>query len=317
MEPDAPHLPVLPDAVLELLSPVAALSAEWLLDGTLGAGGHAALLLEALPEKLLLGLDRDPAALALAGARLAPFGARVALEHAAYAEAPAVLERRGTPPLAAALLDLGVSSMQLDTPERGFSFMQDGPLDMRMDPSRGPTAAELLATIEQDALADLIYALGEERHSRRIAREIVEARARAPLTRTRELAALIERLAPPRRAGGNKGRGRRPGAPRQLHPATRTFQALRLAVNDELGQLERSLPALWARLAVGGRLAIISFHSLEDRPVKHFFKELASAGQARLLTKKPRVAEDDERARNPRARSAKLRVAEKLAEPVS
>jgi 16S rRNA (cytosine1402-N4)-methyltransferase len=295
-----PHVPVLPREVLEHLTPALDASGETrFLDGTVGAAGHASLLLEALPSAQLLGLDRDLQALELARARLAPFGERARL----------VLERLAFRPLAGALLDLGISSMQVDDGERGFSFRFDGPLDMRMDPTRGPTAADLLATLDATALANLIYELGEERHSRKIAAAIVMDREKRPFTRTGDLSGLLERILP-RSRPRQRGRGR----PRRgIHPATRTFQALRLAVNDELGQLERSLPALWEQLAIGGRLAVISFHSLEDRRVKNFFRELKREKRARVLTKKPLIASDEECERNPRARSAKLRVAERLA----
>ncbi len=303
----APHLPVLREAVLEHLGRP---GARALLDGTIGAGGHAAALLEALPEATLLGLDQDPAALELARERLAPHAARVTLVHAPFADAAEVAAELGAGPFDAALIDIGVSSMQLDQPERGFSFQRPGPLDMRMDPTQPRTAADLLATLEERELADLIYQLGEERYSRRIARAIVERRAQAPLRTTDELAELVRRAVPPPRGpqrGPRRGRGRR------IHPATRTFQALRMAVNDELGQLERALPALFGLLAPGGRLAVISFHSLEDRRVKQYFRELKQQGAGRLLTKKPLVADEAEVATNPRARSAKLRVIERVA----
>ena len=312
---EPPHVSVLAEPVLRLLGEAAALSEldePWFLDGTLGAGGHAASLLQALPQARLLGVDRDPSALELARARLSEAGVleRARLEHATYAVAPALLERIELPPLAGALLDLGISSMQVDQAERGFAFRYDGPLDMRMDPtSEGPTAADLIAELPETELADLIYQLGEERRSRRIARAIVEERKRAPIRRTGELADLIERVVP----RGRPRRTKRGRPKRGIHPATRTFQALRLAVNDELGQLDRALPALWERLAVGGRLAVISFHSLEDRRVKHFFRAEKQAKRARVLTKKPLTAADEELALNPRSRSAKLRVAERLA----
>ena len=298
------HLPVLPTQVVDALQTD---DEGWLLDGTLGAGGHSALLLEACPRARLLGLDRDPSALELARARLAPFGERAQLVHSPFDQAAAAIAAADAQPLRGALLDLGVSSMQLDQGARGFSFQQDGPLDMRMDPTRGESAAELVARLPQDELADLIYQLGEERHSRRIAREIVDVRARTPLTTTRQLAELIEGLAPTNWRG-MRGRARAP----RLHPATRTFQALRLAVNDELGQVERALPVLFDALAPGGRLAVISFHSLEDRIVKHFLKGLKQAKRCRVHTKKPLRADDAEAASNPRARSAKLRIGEKL-----
>ena len=289
-----PHAPVLLDEVLATLDPR---PGARILDGTLGAGGHSeALLARAGPEGLLVGLDRDPDALAIARARLDP--ARARLEHASFDEAPAVAARLGVASFDAILLDLGVSSMQLDRPERGFAFTREGPLDMRMDPTAETTAATIVNEAEEEDLASLIWRLGEERYSRRIAREIVRARKSAPITTTRALSDIIERVVPKPRPGK-----------KTIHPATRTFQALRIAVNEELSRLERALPALFDLLAPGGRLAVISFHSLEDRPVKQFMKGLGE--RAVLLTKKPIVAGEAEIERNPRARSAKLRATEK------
>lgn len=301
-EPRPPHVSVLLEPVLELLArgPRARIA-----DGTLGAGGHSFALLEkAGPGSTLLGLDRDPSALELARARLAPLAgtSRVELVHASFDELPAVASRVGLGPFDAILMDLGVSSMQLDRPERGFTFMDEGPLDMRMDPTAETTAAAIVNEAEEEELADLIFQLGEERFSRRIAREIVKVRKLAPFRTTRELAAAVERAVPrPKRVPGKK----------PIHPATRTFQALRIAVNEELSRLERALPRAFELLAPGGRLGVISFHSLEDRPVKQAFRDWKERGLARLLTKKPVVASDEEIARNPRSRSAKLRVLER------
>lgn len=301
MTAPSPHQPVLAAEVLDLLGPpLREVPGAWVFDGTLGAGGHAALLLEACPEARLLGCDRDPDALELARARLAPFGDRATLVRAAYADGPAIARERGLGPFRAALLDLGVSSMQLDRPERGFSFSRPGPLDMRMDPTAPLTARALVNETPEGELADLIYQLGEERLSRRIARAIVAARRQAPLETTEALAEVVRRAVP------------RPRGRERIHPATRTFQALRLAVNDELGQLDRALPALWDLLAPGGRLAVISFHSLEDRPVKTFARARKQDGTGRPLTKKPLRPTDEECDRNPRARSAKMRVTERL-----
>ena len=308
-EPDPaapePHVPVLLRPVLEWLGRA---GSRWLLDGTLGAGGHAAALLEAAPNARLLGLDRDAEALALARERLGALAARATLVHAAFDRAPEVAEEVAAGPFDGVLLDVGVSSMQVDRPERGFSFRHDGPLDMRMDPSQGESAADLVASLAEGELADLIYQLGEERHSRRIARAIVERRARSPVRTTGDLADLVRQAVPRPRPprGGPRWRRRPP-----IDPATRTFQALRIAVNDELGQLERALPALRDLLAPGGRLAVISFHSLEDRRVKHTFRAWKQAGLGAVRTKKPVVADEEESARNPRARSAKLRVFER------
>lgn len=301
---DRPHLPVLPEQVSEHL---ALPEAKRFLDGTVGAGGHSRLILEALPEAHLVGLDRDPGSLALARETLAPFGERVHLIRSAFADAPETASEHG--PFDGILLDLGISSMQVDQPERGFSFKSDGPLDMRMDPDGETTAQDLVEQLGEEDLANVIFELGEERHSRRIARAIVAARREGPIATTSQLAEIVRR-AMPRRGGKGKVKVKRRRRP--IDPATRTFQALRLAVNDELGQLDRALPGMWSLLAPGGRLAVISFHSLEDRRVKLFFKSLKAEGQARVLTKKPLVADDDEVAGNPRSRSAKLRVAERL-----
>lgn len=317
--PDRPHIPVLLEPVLRLLR-VAEIGASdeagRFVDGTVGAGGHAAAILEAAPGARLLGLDRDPAALALARERLAPFGARAALAHASYEDMPeqvAAWLSEDDPLVDGILLDLGVSSMQLDQAERGFAFMQDGPLDMRFDPTSGePSAADLVNLLDAGELADILYRYGEERHSRRIAQAIVAAR---PLHTTRALAEVVARAS----------RGPR----EKIHPATRTFQALRIAVNDELGAVERALPATISLLRPGGRLAVISFHSLEDRIVKQTFKREATdclcpprqpictcghRASVALITRKPVEADEAEIARNPRSRSAKLRVVERLDE---
>jgi len=291
------HVPVLLEAVLAVLAPR---EGALILDGTVGAGGHSAALLErAGPTGRLLGLDRDPSALAIARGRL---DARATLEHASFDEAPAVAARLGLRDFDAILLDLGVSSMQLDRAERGFTFQQEGPLDMRMDPSSEVTAASIVNEAAEEDLADLIWRLGEERFSRRIAKEIARARKSAPIETTRALAEIVDRVVP--RAPHKKGK-------KPIHPATRTFQALRIAVNEELSRLERALPQLLALLAPGGRLAVISFHSLEDRPVKQQFRDWRAQGLVSLLTKKPLTAGDAEVAANPRARSAKLRAVEK------
>ncbi|MBI3726474.1 16S rRNA (cytosine(1402)-N(4))-methyltransferase RsmH [bacterium] len=298
------HVPVLLEEVLSLLDPRPRAT---VLDGTIGAGGHARALLERAGKgSALLGLDRDPRAIELAReglASLAPLS-RLELVHASYDEAPEVAARVGLGPFHAILLDLGVSSMQLDRPERGFTFQREGPLDMRMDPSSPTTAASIVNEASEEEPADLIFQLGEERFSRRIAREVVRARNLAPFRTTLELARAIERAVPrPRRDR------RRKKAP--IHPATRTFQALRIAVNEELSRLERALPRLVDLLAPGGRLAVISFHSLEDRPVKRFFRASREAGRGLLVTRRAVRAGEAEIARNPRARSARLRVLER------
>ncbi len=300
------HQPVLYQEILHLLRPY---SPGRYVDGTVGAGGHARGILEACaPEGELLGLDRDPQALAIARQRLAPFGRRVHLVQASYVTLLDQLARLGWEGVDGILLDLGASSMQFDTPERGFSFQHDGPLDMRFDPSSPVTAADLVNHLEEQELADLIYRFGEEPHARRIARAIVGAR---PIQTTRRLAAVIEAVSPRRGP---------------IHPATRTFQALRIAVNDELTALSQVLPQAIAALRPGGRLAVISFHSLEDRIVKQFFRQqsrdqinpphmpiYAQERKAILkeVVRKPITPSAEEIARNPRARSARLRVAEK------
>jgi 16S rRNA (cytosine1402-N4)-methyltransferase len=270
------------------------------VDCTLGLGGHTAALLEAGAGRVI-GLDRDPQAIEIARERLASWGDRVLLVHADFRKLPAVLAEHGVGPIDGALADLGVSSMQLDQPERGFSFRADGPLDMRMDASAGPTAAELIAHVDEQELADVIYQFGEERKSRRVARAIVEARDEAPIETTARLASIVRRA-----AGG--------GTYQRIDPATRTFQALRIWVNRELEGLDAFVIDAVRALREGGRLVIIAFHSLEDRIVKHTARLLAkSDGLVRVLTKKPVMAGEIERAGNPRARSAKLRAVEKIA----
>ena len=305
---DLQHQPVLYQEIIHALQPQAG---GRYVDGTLGAGGHARGILEACaPDGQLLGLDVDPQALAVARKTLAPYEGRVHLAQASYASLTAQLERLGWDEVDGILLDLGASSMQFDTPERGFSFMQDAPLDMRFGPHAPQTAADLVNKLSERELADLIHRYGEERNSRRIARAIVKAR---PLHTTRELAAIIESVSP--RRGG------------RLHPATRTFQALRMAVNEELASIESVLPQAVARLKSRGRLAVISFHSLEDRIVKEFLRsqsrDLINPPYERIyeeerkatlkeVNRKPITPSEEEIRDNPRARSAKLRIAEKL-----
>jgi len=290
------------------------------VDGTLGGAGHSAALLQRLTTATLIGIDRDPSALAAAGERLAPFGDRARLVHGEYADIPAILADLKIAQVDGILLDLGVSSPQLDHAERGFSFTRPGPLDMRMDPTRGRTALELIEELDPESLADVIYELGEERHSKKIARLIKEAVAADRIATTTDLATVVASAIPIAEQRKSK-----------IHPATRTFQALRIAVNGELEQLERLLTAFPDLLTVGGRCAIISFHSLEDRLVKQRFRDLAwtsslprhlaekdgerSDAVCELITRKAVVAGDDEIAINPRARSARLRVCERTAAP--
>jgi 16S rRNA (cytosine1402-N4)-methyltransferase len=311
------HVPVLLDAVLDNLLPEGR-AVERAIDGTLGAAGHSRALLEHGVYELL-GMDIDPVALDIARQNLAPFAERAHIAHASYIDIADEAAKLGWDGVDAILLDLGVSSMQLDMPERGFAFRHEGPLDMRFDPlAPGPTAADLVNTLDEDELADIFYHYGEERESRRLARAVVRER---PYSTTRELTAVIERIRPRRY---DDARSRKKHA---IHPATRVFQALRIAVNDELTTVERMLPIAIDLLRPGGRLAVISFHSLEDRLVKEAFR-LASTdcicppktpvcicrhkASVRLVNRKPIVADEDEAARNPRSRSAKLRVVEKL-----
>ena len=291
------HEPVMTAETLALLAPS---RGGLYVDCTVGLGGHARALLEAGASKVL-GLDRDPEALRIARARLEEFGDRVELVHADYRELGRVLDDRGVAGVAGALADLGVSSMQLDADARGFSFRRDEPLDMRMDQSQGPTAADLLADVDEEELANLIFQHGEERFSRRIARAIVEARRAGAITTTGQLAQLVRRAVPRR-------------GYQRIDPATRTFQAIRIWVNRELEQLDAFLADACARLLEGARLAVITFHSLEDRIVKHAFRALAQGGIAlHILTKRPIVPGETELDRNPRARSAKLRAIERVA----
>ena len=307
------HVPVLGQEVLAYLAPR---PGGCYIDGTAGGGGHSWALLEASSDHgnpangaRLLSLDADPNAVARVRQRLQPFGARSTVVHSNFRHLAAVARQAGFDPVDGIVLDLGLSSDQLELEQRGFAFMAGGPLDMRFDPTRGATAADLVNNLPESELADLIYGYGEERLSRRIARAIVQAR---PVDSASQLAQVIER------AVGRRGK---------LHPATRTFQALRIAVNDELAALADVLPQAVELLRPGGRLAVISFHSLEDRIVKQFMQREARdclcppeilicqcghRASLRLVTRKPVQPAAEEIARNPRSRSAKLRVAERL-----
>ncbi len=303
---DDPHIPVLLDPILKAVAPV---QGVW-LDGTLGAGGYTRALLDAGAR--VIGVDRDPLALEMAATWAAPYGDRLTLVEGTFSH----LDTYADTLLDGIVLDLGVSSMQLDQAERGFSFMRDGPLDMRMSQS-GDSAADLVNTLEEADLANLIYAYGEEHASRRIAHAIVDARAREPITTTLRLAEIVARCLP------------RP-KPGQSHPATRTFQAIRIAVNTEFTELAEGLAAAERALKPGGLLAVVTFHSLEDRIVKRFF-QLASGHEANanryapaktdttarfdLVTRRAVTADEAELAANPRSRSAKLRVARRTAAP--
>jgi 16S rRNA (cytosine1402-N4)-methyltransferase len=292
------HVPVLTADVLSHLRPD---RGGLFVDCTVGLGGHSRALLESGATKVV-GLDRDADALSAARETLAPWADRVDLVHADYRSLEEVLDARGIRLVDGALADLGVSSMQFDSPGRGFSFQRDEPLDMRMDRSRGETAAQLIARASERELADTIYTYGEERFSRRIARAIVAAREVAPVETTLKLATIVRRAIPSR-------------GYQRIDPATRTFQAIRIWVNGELEGLDRFLEAAARRLRAGARLVVLTFHSLEDRIVKHTFRALERGAGAvlKVLTKKPLVPGDEEIRLNPRARSAKLRAAEKLA----
>jgi 16S rRNA (cytosine1402-N4)-methyltransferase len=288
------HEPVMVPEVLEHLEPA---RGGVFVDCTVGLGGHARALLEAGATRLI-GFDRDPAALAHARETLARYGDRVELVHTDYRAIEPQLDARGVTTADGILADLGVSSMQLDAEGRGFSFRRDEPLDMRMDTTAAPTAAEALREVDEKTLADLIYEFGEERHSRRIARAIVAARGQRAIDTTGQLADIVRRAIP------RKGYQR-------IDPATRTFQAIRIWINRELEGLDGFLAAAARRLAAGGRLAVITFHSLEDRIVKHTLRALQAEGAIVVRTKRPVAPSEAEIERNPRARSAKLRAAGK------
>jgi 16S rRNA (cytosine1402-N4)-methyltransferase len=307
------HEPVLLQPSLELL---ATRAGQLVVDATLGAGGHAAALLQRVgPTGTLVGIDRDPAALEVARRRLARFGDSLIAVHGNHRDLGNLLGQRGIDAVDGILFDLGLSSMQLDDPERGFSFRFDGPLDMRMDPAAPVSAAELLAELSEEQLRGILWRYGEERRAGAIARAIVEQRSRQPLRTTLQLAELVRRVAGP-------------AAKRyRIDPATRTFQALRIAVNGEIDELRETIEAAERLLRPGGRIVLISFHSLEDRCVKRTLRGLASRcvcppglpvcgcgrrDRIRILTAKPVRASARELARNPRARSAKLRAAEKI-----
>ncbi len=302
------HLPVLYNEIIHAIQPH---QGGYYVDGTVGAGGHAYGILEAsAPDGLLLGMDVDPEALNMAHDRLGEYGERVLLVHASYTTLLEQLKSLGWRKVDGILLDLGLSSMQLDTESRGFSFRKEAPLDMRFDPAGSTTAADLVNQLDERDLADLLYRYGEEHRARQVARAIVSAR---PITTTTRLAEVVRRAT----SGGKSG----------IHPATRTFQALRIAVNGELEALEAVLPQTLEALRTGGRLAIIAFHSLEDRMVKQFMRResqdcvcppdqpVCTCGHKatlRIITGKPMRPQEDEVRNNPRSRSARLRVAERI-----
>jgi 16S rRNA (cytosine1402-N4)-methyltransferase len=308
------HVPVLLDRVVALVAPPLQEPGSVLVDATLGLGGHAEAVLRHCPEAHVVGVDRDVHALEAAGERLAPFAGRTTLVHAVYDEIPEVLADLGIRSVQGVLFDLGVSSMQLDVRERGFAYAEDAPLDMRMNDTAGITAAEVLNTYPAADLARILRSYGEEKFARQIARAIVREREKAPFERSARLVELLREVipAPARRTGG--------------HPAKRTFQALRIEVNDELGVLRRAIPAAVDALAVGGRIVVMSYHSLEDRMVK---QELVARSRStapadlpvvpeeyqpelRLLTRGAEKASEAEVAANPRAASVRLRAAERV-----
>jgi len=288
--------------VAEVLEQLAPARGGVYVDCTVGYGGHTRALLDAGASRVI-GLDRDPQALLHARAVLASYASRIELVHSDFRRIDDVLDARDIPGVDGLLADLGVSSMQLDEAGRGFSFRRDDPLDMRMDPTSGETAADAIRDADERTLADVIYEFGEERHARRIARAIVEARSRTPIRTTGQLAEIVRRAIP------RRGYSR-------IDPATRTFQAIRIWVNRELEGLDTFLARAAGRLRPGGRMAVISFHSLEDRIVKHTLRSLQAAGAPGLTirTKRPIVPSEAEVERNPRARSAKLRAAERTTE---
>ncbi|MDQ6875364.1 MAG: 16S rRNA (cytosine(1402)-N(4))-methyltransferase RsmH [Actinomycetota bacterium] len=315
-EPTPVHLPVMLDRVLALLAPALERRPAVLVDATLGLGGHAEALLAAHPQLLLVGLDRDPDALRRSGERLRPYAARTRLVHAVYAAMPAVLADLGLPRVDGVLFDLGVSSLQLDEVERGFSYRHDGPLDMRMDPTTGPTAEDVVNEYSAAELTRILREYGEERFARRVAAAIVRDRERARLTSSARLAELVRDAIPAatRRTGG--------------HPARRAFQALRIEVNGELDALRIAVPAAVAALALGGRIAVLAYHSLEDRIVKRALAEAAASRTPielpvelpgsgpilRLLTRGADTPDETEVAANPRAASARLRAGIRIAD---
>ena len=313
-EPNAQHIPVMLERCVEVLAPALERPGAVVLDATLGLGGHSEAFLQRFPALRLIGLDRDPMALEASGKRLAPYADRIDLVHAVYDEIPDVLDRLGVAGLDGVLFDLGVSSLQLDMRERGFAYSYDAPLDMRMDSTRGITAADIVNTYSAADLARILRDYGEERFAKRVADRIVEARAVEPFTTTARLSDLVRDAIPAatRRTGG--------------HPAKRTFQALRIAVNDELSVLERAIPRAVAALNVSGRIAVLSYHSLEDRLVKRVFAAESTSSappglpvvpeqyqpKFRLLTRGAEPPSQDEVETNPRAASAKLRAAERV-----
>ena len=312
--PNPSHVPVLLDRVVALVAPALERPGAVLVDATLGLGGHTEAVLERCPRARVIGVDRDQHALDRAGARLAPYGERITLVHAVYDEIPAILAEQGLDSVNGVLFDLGVSSMQLDVRERGFAYAEDAPLDMRMDDTEGQTAADVLNGYDERDLSRLLRTWGEEKFARQIARAVVRERQKERFDRSARLVELIRDTipAPARRTGG--------------HPAKRTFQALRIEVNDELGALRRAVPAAIDSIGIGGRVVVMSYHSLEDRIVKQAFTERTRSmvpvdlpvvpegyePALRLLTRGSERASATETAENPRAASVRLRAVERV-----
>jgi 16S rRNA (cytosine1402-N4)-methyltransferase len=297
------HKPVLLHEIVEH----APKAIHWYVDGTLGGAGHALAIAKAMKGKLsIIGFDKDPDAVSRAEKALAGKAEKVVIENADFRKLAEALDKHGIPAADFILLDLGISSDELDNSGRGFSFQKDEPIHMTMgDPEKAPfTAHTIVNSWKEEDIANVIFAYGEERYARRIAKAIVVYRTKKPIETTHELAEIVKMSVPFKRGFGGK--------PLKIHPATKTFQALRIAVNDELGALKEGLAAGFERLAPGGRIAVISFHSLEDRIVKQFFQNAAKREAGKLLTKKPIVAGAQEIAENPRSRSAKLRILEKI-----
>ena len=313
----ASHIPVLLDRVLDLLAPTVALTSSRpvIVDATLGLGGHTEAMLERFPDLVVVGIDRDPEAIARSGQRLARFGDRVVLVNAVYDEIGEAIRGAGFTAVSGVLFDLGVSSLQLDVKERGFAYAQDAPLDMRMNPSSGLSAADVLNTYDERDLARVLWEYGEERFARKIAHAVVEQRSSDPFDTSAPFVELIRRSIPAaaRRTGGN--------------PAKRTFQALRIEVNDELGSWRRALPAALDAITVGGRVVVLAYHSLEDRFAKRTFVAAASSSAPRdlpvvpaemapkftLVTRGAEQATPAEVAENPRAKSVRMRAIERIA----
>jgi 16S rRNA (cytosine1402-N4)-methyltransferase len=310
------HTPVMLERTLALLAPALEADDAVVVDATLGMGGHSLALLERFPTLTVIGLDRDPDALQIARERLAPFGDRARFVHTVYDGIAAAVRSEGFDEVQGVLFDLGVSSLQLDRAERGFAYSKDAPLDMRMDFTRGRTAADVIAESSEDELRRIFHDFGEERLAARYARAIVRARAEAPITRSAELVAIITAATPV-------------AVQRQGHPAKRVFQALRIEVNEELSVLQRAMPAALDTIAVGGRIVVLAYQSLEDRIVKRVLQAAASSSapaglpmelpehrpQFRLLVRGAELASESEQAENPRAKPVRLRAAERVRRP--